>query len=224
MTAPITEIKNPRIVGGWLSTFNGIPSAVEIRVVGKKMVEMCDEFDAQAAIVTQQAESIKAKDGLIAELQFNLKAMTIIRDGAEARIIERDEIVLRLRGELAMSKSQEAVCYCGALMSDHGQQENHGVSEMLRGCPFSKERDAAQAKAERMESQEAEMRLALAINYSTLSNLYTGDGELQDSRYPAIDWKRDSWETIKERMAQRTITALARLNETIAKAGGEAEI
>ncbi len=61
-------------------------------------------------------------------------------------------------------------------------------------------------RMEELHRENAELRIALAMNYSKPSHLYRDDGECQDSStHPFIDWKRDPWELIKDKMHQRTI-------------------
>lgn len=63
-----------------------------------------------------------------------------------------------------------------------------------------------QMSFERIKSLEAtqrSMRRALAFAYGG-ALLYTDDGELQDnSRHPFIDWKRDEWDGIKNKLIRR---------------------
>jgi hypothetical protein len=51
-------------------------------------------------------------------------------------------------------------------------------------------------------------RKLLAIAYAG-ANLYADDGELQDNRHPAIDFKRDSLDDIEAKMDQRAHAALS---------------
>jgi len=54
-----------------------------------------------------------------------------------------------------------------------------------------------------LERVQRSMRRALAVAHGG-ALLYRDDGELQDnSRRPFIDWKRDAWEIIKEKLRQR---------------------
>ncbi len=63
-------------------------------------------------------------------------------------------------------------------------------------------------KVVHQKNENAELREALAINYSGVNHLYRDDGELQDSRHPIIDWRRDPWERIKDAMHRRAIAAM----------------
>lgn len=58
-----------------------------------------------------------------------------------------------------------------------------------------------------MTSDELELRRMLAFAYSG-HHLYGDDGELQDSRFPMIDYMRDSVKDIQNKITQRGMDVL----------------
>ncbi len=75
--------------------------------------------------------------------------------------------------------------------------------------------DIIVAFAKEYASKETEgLRVLLAVCYAG-GNLYSDDGELQDNRLPTIDFKRDSVETIKEKMTERMMAEIQDSGTTI---------
>lgn len=59
------------------------------------------------------------------------------------------------------------------------------------------------SESHRLQRENSELRSLLAVAY-TGAALYCDDGELQDNRMlPAIDFKRDDPETIRQKMYRR---------------------
>lgn len=54
-----------------------------------------------------------------------------------------------------------------------------------------------------LTSDERAWREGWAFAYSGAANLYGDDGELQDNRYPMIDWMRDPPLEIRRKIQQR---------------------
>ena len=54
-----------------------------------------------------------------------------------------------------------------------------------------------------MSEEEMAWRHGWAFAYSGAANLYGDDGELQDNRWPHIDWMRDSSIEIRDKIYKR---------------------
>jgi len=63
----------------------------------------------------------------------------------------------------------------------------------------------------RIQAENERLRTRLAIVYSG-RYLYCDDGELQDSRFPMIDFARDSIDEIERKMFERTMEKFKALN------------
>jgi hypothetical protein len=69
-------------------------------------------------------------------------------------------------------------------------------------------RREAKPAVEDLQHEIAEMRLALCMAHAG-AGAYLDDGEMQDNtKHPMIDWKRDTWETIKAKLMERGRAAL----------------
>lgn len=63
-----------------------------------------------------------------------------------------------------------------------------------------------------MPDEERAWRTGWAFAYSGAAHLYGDDGELQDNRYPHIDWMRDTALEIRSRIHDRAMAQWVRAN------------
>jgi len=78
-----------------------------------------------------------------------------------------------------------------------------GIGGYCKDCPFQ--------EIARLQAENERLRTRLAIVYSG-RYLYCDDGELQDSRFPMIDFVRDSIDEIERKMFERTMEKFKALN------------
>jgi hypothetical protein len=76
----------------------------------------------------------------------------------------------------------------------------------------------------RMPDDERAWREGWAFAYSGAAHLYGDDGELQDNRWPPIDWMRDSAIEIRDKIRERGMRQLAMMtpNAELSGAGSGA--
>jgi len=68
----------------------------------------------------------------------------------------RDDVAA-LKAQLSESRKNEAVCHCGALLSEHTQSDNHGAVPMDHPCPNLAEVKKAQALYESSSGENAKL-------------------------------------------------------------------
>lgn len=66
-----------------------------------------------------------------------------------------------------------------------------------------------------ISDEEMAWRTGWAFAYSGAANLYGDDGELQDNRWPMIDWMRDSSLEIRDKIYKRGMINLAENKEQV---------